>query len=54
MEKYIITIEEPLEFRKNKKNDNIIPNEIDITTGEQNSILSKPSIDESASLPITY
>ena len=49
--KYIATIEEPLEF---EKDDNIAPNEIDITTGEQNNIESKPSINESAPIPIAY
>ena len=50
--KYIPTIEEPLDFEKNKNNDYIIPNEIDIKTGEQNNIESKPSINESAAMPI--
>ena len=50
--KYIPTIEEPLDFEKNKNNDYIIPNETDITTGEQNNIESKPSINESAPMPI--
>ena len=49
--KYITTIEEPLEI---EQNGNIIPYEIDITTGEQNNIESKPSINESAPIPITY
>ena len=47
--KYIATIEEPLEF---EKDGNIVPNEIDITTGEENNIESKPSINESAAMPI--
>ena len=47
--KYIATIEEPLEFAKDG---NIVPNEIDITTGEDNNIESKPSINESAAMPI--
>ena len=47
--KHISTIEEPLEFEKDG-----VPNEIDITTGEQNNIESKPSINESAPLPVTY
>ena len=49
--KYIPTIEEPLDF---EKNDYIIPNEIDIKTGEQNNIESKPSINESAPIPSNY
>ena len=35
-------------------NDNNIPNESDITTGEQNNIESKPSINEGAPIPISY
>ena len=49
--KYIATIEEPLEFAKDG---NIVPNEIDITTGEENNIESKPSINESAPIPSNY
>ena len=49
--KYVTTIEEPLEFEKDDHN---LPNEIDITTGEQNNIESKPSMNESAPTPITY
>ena len=49
--KYIATIEEPLEF---EKDGNIVPNEIDITTGEENNIESKPSINESAPIPSNY